>query len=409
MQKRTADVLIVGAGPGGAATALSLASTGADVLLIDRARFPRDKICGDAISGKSVDVLRKLDVLEHVKAAESIGSFGVTFSGPYGAEVHIPFGKHVTEPPGYLSPRLTFDHVLVEAVRARGTVTIWEEAQLQELLFENRHVQGARIRRGKDLVTVRTPLVIGADGAYSSVVRLLGMDQLHEAHYCAGLRVYYEGVTGFHPGNFVEIHFVDEAIPGYFWIFPLPGNRANVGVGMLSSVIKKRNIRLKDVLEAMIEHPRFRQRFADARRLGPVKGWGLPLGSRMRPLAGSGWMLVGDAGSLIDPFTGEGIGNALFSGMLAGEWAARALETGSFDRTFLAQYEKEVQNRLRNELRLSRGMQLLGRWKWLLNTVIDRAAHSEELADLISSMFDDLNQRRKLLNPLFYLRIFLSR
>ncbi len=405
MVTQTADVLIVGAGPGGAATALSLAPTGARTLLIDRARFPRDKICGDAISGKSVDVLRKLNLLDRLKAMESIGSFGVTFSGPYGAEVHIPFGKEVTEPPGYLSPRLAFDNMLVEAVREHPAIELWEGAQLRELLIEGGRVRGARIQRGKETITVQTPLIIGADGAYSAVVRLLGMNQLHEAHYCAGLRVYYKGVTGFHPGNFVEIHFVDEAIPGYFWIFPLPDNRANVGIGMLSSEIKKRGVKLKDLLEAMIAHPRFRHRFTHAQRLGPVKGWGLPLGSRMRPLAGEGWMLVGDAGSLIDPFTGEGIGNALFSGMLAGQWAAEALQADTFSKQFLKQYEKAVYERLRNELRLSRGMQLLGRWKWLLNTVIDRAARSEELADLISCMFDDLNQRRKLLNPLFYLRI----
>ena len=122
-------------------------------------------------------------------------------------------------------------------------------------------------------------------------------------------------------------------------------------------------------------------------------------------MAGDGWMLVGDAASLIDPFTGEGIGNAMVSGWRAGEWAARAIEAGRFDKSFLMDYESEVLDRLRNELRLSHMMQRLGNWKWLLDTVIRKASRSEELADLISCMFDDLDERRRLVSPLFYLRV----
>jgi flavin-dependent dehydrogenase len=174
---------------------------------------------------------------------------------------------------------------------------------------------------------------------------------------------------------------------------------------MLSSAVKKRNVKLKPLLEVLIEHPRFKQRFANARRVSPVRGWGLPLGSKPRPMAGDGWLLVGDAASLIDPFTGEGIGNAMVSGWRAADWAARAKADGRYDASYLAGYETEVMDRLRNELRLSHMMQRLGNWRWLLDTVIRKASRSEELADLISCMFDELDERRQLVSPMFYLKV----
>ncbi|HET6567361.1 MAG TPA: NAD(P)/FAD-dependent oxidoreductase, partial [Rhodothermales bacterium] len=216
---------------------------------------------------------------------------------------------------------------------------------------------------------------------------------------------YYEGVTGFNDLNNVELHFVDEAIPGYFWIFPMANGRANVGLGMLSHSVKKKDVKLKELLEVCIDHPRFKERFKDARRVSQVKGWGLPLGSKPRPMAGNGWMLVGDAASLIDPFTGEGIGNAMVSGEKAALWAARAKAADDYSAAFLKGYETDVLKYLQGELRLSHAMQRLTNWKWLLNTVIRKASRSHELADAISSMFDDEAERRKLVSPMFYLRV----
>ncbi|NBC17047.1 MAG: geranylgeranyl reductase, partial [Bacteroidetes bacterium] len=152
-------------------------------------------------------------------------------------------------------------------------------------------------------------------------------------------------------------------------------------------------------------HPRLRDRFAGAERIGPVKGWGLPLGSKPRTMAGDGWMLVGDAASLVDPFTGEGIGNAMVSGEQAGLWAQKAHAAGDFSGAFLQDYERDVMDRIRGELRLSYLLQRIGQWKWLLNTVIRKASRSDELADTISCMFDDMTERRRLLNPAFYLRV----
>ncbi len=409
------DVIVVGAGPGGATAAATLADEGLRVALIDKHAFPRDKVCGDAVSGKSVDVLRRLGLVERLQAREQVGSWGVTFSAPAGHEVAIPFTKELDAPvaPGFVCARTVFDELLVNRAVEAGA-DLMEEVDVEELKRgDDGRISGVRaVSRGKPRpgpVELDAPLVIGADGAYSVVARSLGMTQLEESHYCAGLRVYYEGVTGFHPLNHVELHFVDEAIPGYFWIFPMANGRANVGVGMLSSVVKRRNVRLRSMLEDLIRHPRFRDRFGGARRVSPIRGWGLPLGSKLRPLAGDGWMLVGDAGSMIDPFTGEGIGNAMVSGEMAARAAIQANALGSFERARLASYEQALHAYLSAELRLSHTMQRLLNWKWLVNAIISKASRSEDLAGAISGMFDNEKERRKLVSPLFYLKALATR
>jgi geranylgeranyl reductase family protein len=400
------DAVIVGAGPGGATAAAVMARRGLKPLLLDRDAFPRDKICGDAISGKSVDVMKRLGMIEPLLATTQLGSWGVTFSGPYGDEVAIPFTKALDKPvaPGFMCDRVTFDRLVFDQAVEAGA-EVWTGAVVTGLLREGTKVVGVKVKRDGQEEQVRAPLTVGADGAYSVVVRELGMDQLHEAHYCAGLRWYWEGVTGFHERNHIEIHFVDEAIPGYFWIFPMANGRANVGLGMLSSIVKKKNLKLKPLLARLVEHPRFRERFAGGRPLEKMRGWGLPLGSKPRPLAGDGWVLVGDAGSLIDPFTGEGIGNAMVSAEKAAAWALKAKEVGDYSAAFLDGYRRDVMAYLGRELRLSHAMQRLGQWKWLLNKVIQKASRSPEVADAISMMFDDEEEREQLISPLFYLRL----
>jgi flavin-dependent dehydrogenase len=154
--------------------------------------------------------------------------------------------------------------------------------------------------------------------------------------------------------------------------------------------------------QLLSEHPQLKERFASAQREGPIQGMGLPLASKRWPISGEGYLLVGDAAHLIDPFTGEGISHAMISGVHAADVAAVHLSAGSA----LNEYDARVWKRLGKELAISTRLQQLADRPWLFNFVVGRAVRNPAIADTISSMFNDLNVREQLKRPGFYLRLF---
>lgn len=403
-------VVIVGAGPSGCAASITLSKKKVPHLIIDKAVFPRDKICGDALSGKVLDQFKKLDIDLHADAASAmqsfIGSSGVKFAAPNGKYIDIPFDPHQTlfTPSGYISKRIDFDHYFTKKIDS-PYATFVQGAELLSAAYSGDGVL-LKIRcEGKEH-DVATSMVIASEGDRSVIGKTFGSIQKEPEHYSAGIRSYYTGVTGFHEQNFIELHFLKEVLPGYFWIFPLPNGMTNVGVGMLSASVSKKKVDLKKaMLKAIEENPTIRHRFKDAKPVDKIYGWGLPLGSKKRKLSGAHFLLTGDAGSLIDPFTGEGIGNAVTSGILAGETAATAIEKNCFDGSFLSRYDEAVYQKLWSELKLSYTLLKLCRYPWLFNLVINKAEKNTTLRNTISCMFADLEMRKKFRDPLFYFKL----
>ncbi len=166
---------------------------------------------------------------------------------------------------------------------------------------------------------------------------------------------------------------------------------------------------LKKLFFQLLEtHPAIKERFKHAQLQGDVKLFGLPLGSKRRNLSGNNFLLCGDAAMLIDPFTGEGIGNALCSGMFAAQQAAVCVAQDNFSATALAGYDTLVYNRLWKELQLSYRMQQLINFPWLFNLVVNKANSNEALREAIMSMFEDIDLRAKLKSPKFYFKILFS-
>ncbi len=409
------NICILGAGPGGATAALHLANAGHRCLLLDRATFPRDKVCGDALSGKVLSELRRIgEELPARLAAEpaQLPSWGIDFYAPNGRRLAVPFKPNynpaLDRAAGHISKRIDFDNFLIEEVRRRPEIDLRENTDVarHEQLPDGRW----RLFAKDDTEITTADLLLVANGAQSNFARVIGGHELEPAHHCAGLRAYYRGVTGLHPDNFIELHFIKEFLPGYLWVFPLPNGEANVGVGMLSEAVVKKKVKLRERLDEILRtHPALKERFASAERLGPVRGFGLPLGSKRRPLSGPGYLLLGDAGSLIDPFSGEGISHAMVSGRHAADWAARAVAAHDFSPAFLKGYDAAVYNRLWQELRLSRAMQRLLGYPWLFNFIANRAANNPTLAETISNMFLDLDLRERLRQPSFYLKLLLGK
>jgi geranylgeranyl reductase family protein len=404
--ERTEAVVVVGAGPAGASAALEASRRGMPVILLDSAAFPRDKVCGDALSGKVVDGLKRLgiDPLKFLgNEPASLASWGIEFTAPSGEGLRIPFRSAYNPltdaPPGYIMPRFDFDARLVQHAVAQPLVE-----------FRPRH-KVIKVGRSDDWITLeidggrnlKTRAVIAADGVHSVVRRLIDARPWPARHHCAGVRAYYEQVSGLNENGFIELHFLPELLPGYLWIFPLGSGKANVGLGMRSDVVARKRVSLRKLLtKLLLGLPQFKSRFIGARPLGPPSGLGLPLGSRRSNLAGPGILRCGDAANLIDPFTGEGIGNAMLSGRLAGQQMALAWGAKVYHADVLKQYPQLVWNKLGNELRISSGLQYLSRWPWLFNRFVRQANRHEELKQVLMCMFEDVNLRSHLTRPSFY-------
>lgn len=409
------DIVIIGAGPAGCSTSLFLAKHKIPHTIIDKAVFPRDKVCGDALSGKVVYVMKQLNnsmIYDYnSNPGQFLPSWGVKFVAPNGKSIDIPFKSDIskeTHAPGFISKRMDFDASLFNQLD-KEYATIIEGAEVKEVV---QHSGGIDIEYVKDNLThtlQNIKLVVGAEGDRSIVAKKLASIKKENDHYCAGIRAYYSGVTGLHDQNFIELHFLEELLPGYFWIFPLPNGQANVGAGMLSSSVSAKNVNLKkDMLRAIANNPKIKHRFANAELVSPIQGWGLPLGSKKRIISGDNFLLTGDAASLIDPFTGEGIGNAMYSGMLAAAHIKNCIAQNNFTATFNQAYDAAFYDRQWDELKLSHTMQKLCKYPWLFNFVVNKAHKNKALRETISCMFEDLDLRAKLRNPLFYVKLLIN-
>ena len=401
-------ITIIGAGPSGCTAAMALSKAGIPCTLIDQALFPRDKICGDALSGKVILTLKRLqDDFPNQLGIDvnNLASHGVTFVAPNGKELNVPFRRemNLTTPPGFLSKRIHFDNWLFEQTKSSPLVNIITGVRIEN--FEKKDTTWT-LSDKEEKTIIESQLIIAADGAQSRFAKQVGGIIPEADHFCAGLRAYYKGVKGLDKMGFIELHFVKEFLPGYFWIFPLPNGDANVGVGMRSDVVGRKKINLKnEMLQLIATHPVLKERFADATIDGTIRGYGLPLGSKKRKISGDGFLLLGDAASLIDPFTGEGIGNAMISGLKAAEIIKSKWNDKTFDAENLKAYDIEVYKRLWPELNLSKKMQELVKYPWLFNLIVNKANRSKTLKETISCMFEDIDLRSRLKDPLFYLKV----
>lgn len=406
------DLIIVGGGPAGAAAALYARRQGLRALLLDKERFPRDKTCGDALSGKSVAVLHELDLLDAVRQLPGAHIRRIIFASPehIGADIDLTryplrnrFTGQTLPMEGFVIRRELFDHLLFTRAREAADRAI-EGFTVKGLLEEGGQICGVRGESAAgEEQECRAPLVLGCDGYRSIVARRTGLYRHASQHSMVALRQYFAGVEGL--TDQIELHFVDEVRPGYFWIFPVGEGNANIGIGMDHADIKARDVDLKKALQAAIDSPAFRDRFARARPLEKPTGWNLPVGSCRRPMHGAGFLLLGDAAGLIDPFTGEGIGNALYSARYAVETAAEAREAADYSAHFLARYADRLWEALGPELKTSARLHELGRRRFLMNLVIRKAARSQAVSDLIGGMMANAVPRKQLTNPLFYLKL----
>jgi len=407
------DVSIVGAGPAGSIAALFLAKEGISCTLIDKAKFPRDKICGDGISGWVLSVLAKLDKDILLRLNEQpflLHSYGIRVVAPNYKQLDLPFldsnelGENV--PPGYIAKRIDFDNFLVEEVKKKKEIKFLENT---EVVNQSISAEGVTLqtKQGDD---VKSKLVIFANGANSKFMKQPGGIVKDKKTTMTGLKTYYKGITGFHKKNYVELIFLKNLLPGYFWIFPLPGGMANVGVGLDQYRISKRKINLKNLmLEAIESVPYLRERFKNAEQVSKIQAYGLPLWDKKRNISGERYMLAGDAANLIDPVTGEGMGHAALSGMFAVAQVKRSLVSNNFSPKFMSQYDEDLWTKIGKELSISSKIPQFIKYPWLFNMVVNKASTSKTLQETLTLAMTDLEVRKKLKEPSLYLKVLFGK
>jgi geranylgeranyl reductase family protein len=416
--KLKTSVIIIGAGPAGAGTSFFLSNSGIPHIVIDKETFPRDKVCGDACSGKTALVIRRANPewLDEILANEQefTPSWGITFVAPNGKPLDIPFTNKrtpETKAPGFTVPRMDFDYFLFQKMQLSEHCTVFQKGKVSSI--EDLGTDGVRVlmTHNNEQYEITAPLIVGADGDKSMVRKKYLNSNVSDKAYCVGLRGYYEGVADLKADNYIELHFLPEMLPGYLWIFPLPNGMANVGVGILSEKIRSKKINLREqMLYALKTNPEISRRFANAKLVDKIQGWGLPLAMNKEPMSGDNFILTGDAACLVDPFSGEGIGNALYSGMLAAAAIKQAIEQNNFTGAFFkGTYDDIVWKRLGDEFKISATLQRLCNYPWLFNFVVNKAYKSASLRNTISCMFTDMDLRDQLSNPMFYLRILFNR
>ena len=335
--ERQADVIVVGAGPAGSSTAYHLAAAGADVLLLEKAAFPRDKICGDGLTPRAVKQLVNMGF--DLDAPGWQKNKGLRIVGA-GHRLELPWPELASFPPyGMVRTRMDLDEVLARHAEKTGA-RLHERTAVTGPVVDERtgSVVGVtakpvddRGRRTGDEITYRAPVVVAADGVSSRIAVSLGLERRENRPMAVAVRAYYE--TPRHDDPWMEswLELWDGApgrsnlLPGYGWIFGVGDGTANVGLGILNTSAAFQHVDYKEILRTWLANTPAEWGFRDENLVGRIGSAALPMGFNRKPHYTRGVLLVGDSGGMVNPFNGEGIDYALESGETAAHTILQAL------------------------------------------------------------------------------------
>ncbi|GHG46866.1 drug:proton antiporter [Flavimobilis marinus] len=337
-----ADVIVVGAGPGGATAAHYCAAAGLKVLVLEKAEFPRDKICGDGLTPRAVSELVKMGV--PIEENDGwIRNKGLRVIGG-GHRLELEWPELSSYPSfGLAKARTSFDQLLVEHARSTGaeirermnvTGPVLDERTGRVVGVTARPVDGNGRRAGEEQ-TFRAPVVIAADGVSARMATALGIAKRDDRPMGVAVRTYF--TTPRHTDPWMESHLElwegkpheSALLPGYGWIFALGDGSVNVGLGSVSSRAQATKIDYKDLFATWMKNAPAEWEFTPDHQLGPVRGAALPMAFNRKPLYTRGLILVGDAGGMVSPFNGEGIAYAMQAARVAADVVAQARSRGT--------------------------------------------------------------------------------
>jgi geranylgeranyl reductase family protein len=387
----TRDVVVVGGGPAGVATALFAKQRGHDVLLLDEARFPRDKICGEGVSPEAWRLLQAMGLAARVRALQPWPLRGMVLTSPAGISVAGHYDGSVES--GFAVRRQTLDAALLNAAREEG-VEVREGVRATALLQRGGRVCGVRCEEDGAPLGITARLVIGADGRRSMVARQLGLLREHRRLRKFAVRGYWQGVQGL--GQHGEMHVGNG---GYCGVAPLSADVANITFVLDRSRMAEAAGALEGFYRrALRDWPLLAERLQGARLMEPPRAIG-PLALEARRVSAPGALLVGDSAGFYDPFTGEGVTLALRSAELAAPVVDAALRSGRLDD--LTAYDRGRRLATRDKFRLNRLLQQTVAWPALADAVARRLRRRADLADRLVGIAGDFVPARSALDLRF--------
>ncbi len=338
------DTIVVGGGPAGAVMAWSLARRGVRVLVLDRATFPREKVCGDFVEPRGLSIFQTMGCLDALESTSplAITHVNLLLNGRTAYRNHIPFYAGQKELPqhGYIIPREALDQRLLESAETAGA-EVRQGCHVSSVeRINGRMVVHCRSASGES--TVHAPIVVGADGTHSVVARSFGQLNDDSRYTAVSQRAYVDGID-IADGEAAFV-FDEDLFPGYGWMFPMSNGRANVGVGILAETRDRNKTSVPRLFATFLQklttlHPGCRNiRLASKPIGGIVKTYG-----GHGPNYFDGGILIGDAGCFVDPMTGEGITPAAESALIGASVIADALELGRTEAAVLAPYRRKFQ------------------------------------------------------------------
>jgi len=337
------DAIVVGAGPAGSAAAAVLAAAGHDVLLLDREEFPRNKTCGDGIPPGTVEILDDIGMAESVRDAGFYRIGGIRLGSPWGRTWQVELSPRHASGEFYIAPRHRFDALVRDhAIRSGARFC---RANVRAPFVVDGLVKGVRVVVDGAEKTIRSRLVIGADGATSVIARALCGARTSKRTRGVALRAYVDGIDAL--SHTAEFYFHRELLPGYAWVFPLSDAHANVGIIVRADRYAERGLPLRELFDRFLRRPEIQSRLRPGVLVTDVATWQVPY-AKTQPTQRSfdGALLAGDAGAFVDALTGEGIHNAVASGVIAAQTASKALHCGDVSRAGLAEYDRRVAREL---------------------------------------------------------------
>jgi len=334
----TPQVVIVGAGPSGSVAAAELAKKNVDVLLVDKAEFPREKPCGDIISSIAVSEMRKIGVWEAVDAARFRTINGIRYYSPNGTFLETSILAHGWQK-NLVAPRFQFDSILRDYATECGAK--FRNCTVSDLIIEDGRVAGVLAHDDNKKYELRGTVTIAADGANSVIASKLLKQKYPDSHRAVSLRAYVS--TSVEQDHTIQIYFLRQCLPGYGWAFPVQPNLVNMGIGIRLDIYKRLKKNLFSLFEEFLRSRQITLGLGDW-NIVQKQSWFVNFGSYYHRRTFPGIILVGDAGGYANPVTGAGIGTALTTARYAAATVYEALN--EYHDHVLSRYDSLCRNNL---------------------------------------------------------------